>query len=704
MYFQTERVLSQTICHAELVSASYSQSWIPKQVRNDTRFLFFLLVIVFFLSQTLFSQTDTTYIKTEDVLDELVEESQEQEVSSDLYDVLETMVQNPVDLNTAGINELQKIPFIDFSSAEQIINHRNKYGLFFSVNELYSIREIPADLVKKIVPFVIATGPIVSTTGDEEEEDLFESLSSSSKIYLRNRVTDDLQTRKGFAESKFTGSKLDMYNRLLVKYENNYQFGILTEKDAGEKEFNEFTSAHLFAKDLGYIKNLVLGDYYLEFGQGLALWNAYGFSKGPDAVYPVKKSERKIIPYTSASENNFFRGIAGTFDYEPLSVSVFYSKNKFDANLDEETGSILSTPLDGLHRTESEIQKRKTAEETTIGGRIDFVKEDLFQVGVLHYRSKLDHPFQPSSVFDIVGGEFSYTSAAYDLYIENINLFGEAVYNGTSVASTNNIQISLSSTLQFVSSIRSYPANFINIHGFSFGERSGAAQNEFGIYNGLKWRLPFGTLNLYYDQFKFPHASFDNPLPADGNEFFAELISKPFSKVETRIRYKKERKELEFTINNNKLIAERNRENIRGEIIYEISKYLRWKSRFEYNIYSVKNANLDEDGFLFFQDLRYVPISNLNIYGRIIFFRTDSFNSAVYEYENDLTGVLTNLAMFGEGIRWYFIIRYKVLPYLVLSCKYSETYKPKEKSLSSGDSEINGNLDNRINFQVDLSL
>lgn len=667
------------------------------------KILFLISLIISFSTIILFSQTDTNYIKTEDVLNELVEESQDDEVSSDLYDILESLVQNPVDLNTAETNELQKIPFIDFSIADKIIDHRNKYGLFFSVNELYSIRDIPADVTKKIIPFVFVSEIIVSTP-DEEEESIFSDLSSSSKIYYRSRITNDLQTRKGFEENKFEGSELDMYNRFQVKYEKNYQFGILTEKDAGEKDFNEFTSAHLFAKDLGYIKNLVLGDYYLEFGQGLALWNAYGFSKGADAVYPVKKSERKIIPYTSASENNFFRGAAGIIDFNLFSVSVFYSKNKFDANLDEETGEILSTPLDGLHRTESEIQKRKTAEEITYGGRLDFVKEDLFRVGVLHYRSKFNHPFQPSSVFDIKGDEFNYTSAAYDFYIKNINLFGEAVYNGTSVASINNIQISLSSSLQFVSSIRSYPANFINIHGFSFGERSGAAQNEFGIYNGLKWRLPLGILNFYYDQFKFPNASFDNPMPTDGNEFFAELTSKPFSKVETRIRYKKERKELEFTIEDENLIAERNRENFRGEVIYEISKLLRWKSRFEYNIYSVKDAEINEDGFLFFQDLRYVPTSNLNLYGRIIFFRTDSFNSAVYEYENDLTGILTNIAMFGEGIRWYFIARYKVLPYLVLSCKYSETYKPKENTLSSGDSEIKGNLDNRINFQLDLTF
>ncbi len=345
--------------------------------------------------------------------------------------------------------------------AQDIVNHRNKYGLFFSVNELYSIREIPVDVIKKIIPFVTASGPIVSNPGEEENEDLFESLSSSSKIYFRNRMTNDLQKRKGFAENKFAGSSLDMYNRLQIKFDNNYQFGILTEKDAGEKQFNEFTSAHLFAKDLGHIKNLILGDYYLEFGQGLALWNAYGFSKGADAVYPVKKSEKKIVPYTSASENNFFRGAAGTFDYEPFSVSIFYSKNKFDANIDESTGEILSTPLDGLHRTGSEIKKRKSAEEITFGGRVDFVKEDFVHIGILHYRSWFNHPFQPATVFDISGDEFNYTSAAYDFYFESVNLFGEAVYNGTSVASINNIQISVNSNLQFVSSIRSYPANFI---------------------------------------------------------------------------------------------------------------------------------------------------------------------------------------------------------------------------------------------------
>ncbi len=37
-----------------------------------------------------------------------------------------------------------------------------------------------------------------------------------------------------------------------------------------------------------------------------------------------------------------------------------------------------------------------------------------------------------------------------------------------------------------------------------------------------------------------------------------------------------------------------------------------------------------------------------------------------------------------------------------LSLKYSETYKPKEETISSGFNEISGNVDNRIALQIDF--
>ncbi|MCZ7612630.1 MAG: hypothetical protein M5T52_03565 [Ignavibacteriaceae bacterium] len=50
----------------------------------------------------------------------------------------------------------------------------------------------------------------------------------------------------------------------------------------------------------------MLLDYLLEFGQGLTFWSPYAYSKGADAIVPVKRTDRNIRPYTSSTENNFF--------------------------------------------------------------------------------------------------------------------------------------------------------------------------------------------------------------------------------------------------------------------------------------------------------------------------------------------------------------------------------------------------------------
>jgi hypothetical protein len=338
------------------------------------------------------------------------------------------------------------------------------------------------------------------------------------------------------------------------------------------------------------------------------------------------------------------------------------------------------------------------------GGRIDYLSGKSFKTGLLYYESHFSNPFFQSSVYDISGSRFNYTSFYYDVYVNKINLFGEAAYNGTSVASINSMQISITRNFIFVTSIRSYPRNFISLHGFGFGERAGATTNEFGIYTGLRWRTKFGLLNFYYDQFKFPYATFFNRQPGNGDEFLVDFLSRPLSKFETRLRYKYEKKDDPVILDNTRQLVKRLKQSYRFELIYNVSKMLRLRGRFEHNDFNIAATGTQENGNLVFQDIRFTPTSNFNLYGRIIFFRTDSFNSAVYEYENNLTGVLSNLAMFGEGVRWYFLLRYKPLKTFVFSLKYSETYKPKEKSISSGVNEIRNNLDNRISFQVDLNL
>ena len=668
--------------------------------KKSITFIFSFLL----LTSVTVAQTDSSYLRTEEVLEDILQEPVEELDNSDLYEELEYLIRNPVDINNADISELQSLPGMDLASAEIIINHRKKYGYFFTVGELNMVQNLDNELIKKISPFISIEKVDFKVDIDDKPVDTFSEFLSNSGLLLRSRVSNDLQTRKGFVAGKFEGTKPKVYNRLLINYDKNYQLGFLSEKDAGEVSLDEFTTYHFALNDIGILHKAVVMDYFLEFGQGLTLWSPYGFSKGSDAIYPVKKKDRILRPYTSATEVSFFRGAAASIKLNNFIFSGFYSNNTIDANIDSVTGEIFSTPVDGLHRTKSEIRKRNSAREKMMGGRIDYISVKKFKTGLLYYQSEFSNSFHSSSVYDISGNKFSYTSAYYDLYLSSINLFGEVVYNGTSVASINSVQIAVTQRFSFIASIRNYPRNFFSLHGFGFGERSGATTNEFGIYTGFKWRTPIGLLNFYYDQFKFPYATFTNPLPSEGNEYLVNFLSKPLKGFSLRLRYKYENKDVTETIDNNDRLVKRLKQTARVELIYQVSKKIRLKGRFEYNSFRISVIHETEDGYLLFQDVRYSPTSNFNLYGRIMFFRTDSFSSAIYQYENNLTGVLTNLAMFGEGMRWYILVRYKLFRMFTFSLKFSETYKPNAKTISSGNNEIEGNIDNRVSFQLDVNL
>ena len=663
------------------------------------------LLFLFILStNSIFAQLDSTSIITEDALDNILVEPEEETDNEEIVNIIEDLIRNPIDINTTDVFELSKLPNMDIQSAQRIIEHRNKFGNFFSTAELFAIRELDIQLIEDILPFIKASRL-------KEEIEQFEIISNNSELFLnkskfslRSRVINDLQTRDGFESGKYVGTKIKSYNRFLYNYENNYQAGFLTEKDPGELSYTDFISYHLQVKDIGFLKNFVAGDYVLEYGQGLALWSPFGFSKGSDAVFPVKKKARYLRPYTSAAEYRFFRGAAARILIDDFSLTAFYSNSTFDATVDSITGEITSVGQTDFHRFENELNKKGVAKSKIIGGVLDYKFINSINVGVVYYNASFDKSFESSSIYDLSEDNFNYISAYYDINFSKINLFGEACFDGTSVASINGIQFFADRDFIFTSAVRSYPRNYNNLYGFGFSERSGKINNEFGIYSGLKWKVPFGVINLYYDIFKFPYRTNENSLSSEGNELLFDLVSAPLPKFETRLRYKYENKEVTELINTDEEIVRRLKQIIRTESIYNVTRNLRLKSRIEYNHFFIKDAAIKEDGFLIFQDVRYVIRKNVNLYGRIIFFQTDSFSSAVYEYENDLLGVMPNLAMYGKGIRWYLIVKYKPLQFLSISTKYSETYKPDEVSLSSGDNEIVGNVDNRISFQIDMSF
>ena len=667
-----------------------SRNVIRRQENKKIYFRYSLMLnifIMFFLFTNLLAQVDSTEILNDKIF-QYLEDATEDKDDSQLYELFDELMSNPIDLNSANIKDLAILPFIPLTSAKKIIRFIKKKKGIKTFNELKKIKNIDPNVLILLKPFVKTT--YQKPTGIQTGE--------STSMQIRSRLISDLQNKKGFIENKYQGNRIKSYQRLKANYDN-IRIGGLIEKDAGEKSVVDFYSGFLQYKSHSFFNNFIVGDFALEFGQGLAVWSPYGFSKGSDATNSVSKRARDFIAYSSSDENNFFRGIASTLKFNSITLSSFYSQNKIDATL---KGSNLISNLyfSGYHRTEKELLKKDNIAVTNYGASIKLDLSDNFDFSLLYFTSIFDKSFYFKNKFSLYGNNFSFISAAYNFYSDNISMSGEFSYNRTSVALINNIYLSLNKSLSFVTSVRSYPRNYFNIYSQGFGE-SNNTQNELGFYNGIKWKTVVGIFNVYYDIFKHPVSSFLSVQPSNGNDFLFFYKYKFQNGIQTDFKFKTETKEKDYSGSSRIITTNEIKSSYRFELNYKLTKNFYGKNRFEYVRFDF--ANIHENGFLTFQDLKFWG-NYFSIIARIIFFKTDSYNSRIYEFENNHHGLLTNLPMYGNGFRWYFILNFRPIPQLKISARYSETYKPDVKSLGSGLGEIKGNLLNRFSLQVDLGL
>ncbi|MDQ3194342.1 MAG: hypothetical protein M3P82_04995, partial [Bacteroidota bacterium] len=125
-------------------------------------------------------------------------------------------------------------------------------------------------------------------------------------------------------------------------------------------------------------------------------------------------------------------------------------------------------------------------------------------------------------------------------------------------------------------------------------------------------------------------------------------------------------------------------------------------SRFEYVYVDYKNFPGDCKGLLFYSDVRFIPIPGIVFDTRFIFFDTNNYDSRIYQFENDIKGVMSNAALYGKGRRWYVVLKYKPFPFAEISAKYAETFINGAKKIGTGNDEIKGDINNRLSLSIEI--
>ena len=651
----------------------------------------------------------------------LSEAAEEADVDYTTYlDYFYQCLESPINLNQASFEDLIKLNLLTDIQCNSILSYRNKYGHFLTVFELVSIETLSPKTIEVLIPFVFV-GPLLSQKTD------WKNVFTYGKNEIILRYQSVLESKDGYLpqpdsvlqanpNKSYLGDPNKYYLRYKYAYKDKLQFGFTAEKDPGETFFKgkqkygfDFYSGHIIARDLGPVKKIIIGDYQANFGQGLTLWSGFNLGKSPQ-VLNIKQYGNGIRAYTSANEANYFRGTALTFGQGKFETTLLASYKKIDANLSNQdsldTGSFISAfQITGNHRTVNENDKRKRVNQLVLGGATSYQLPN-FKLNFTGIYTKYDTPFEPNlSVYK----QFSFTGLShfsagldYQYLHKNIVLFGEvstSLNNKYSVL--NGLIWKVDSRIDLVFLHRYLDKSDQQLYSSNF---TGTSSNQNGLYIGTNAKITKKlNVSAYYDFYTSKWLKYQIDGPSHSRELFVQANFKASRYANFYLRLKdrvleKNSKDPSFgSVSQDQVHITSVRFNYSQRINHQISL----KSRVEWLNY--RHGDYKSRGLLMFQDIIYkVKKIPLRIYGRYAIFDTDSYDSRIYAYENDLLFVFSVPAHYYKGFRSYLMIRYDWGKNIDLWIKWGRFTFVNRDEISSGLERIDGNHKSEIKVQMKL--
>ena len=745
--------------------------------------IYSLFLLAFLLNVSVFAQTDSLRVQPDDEVDMQVEDimtNTETESSVDytiITDFLTDLRRNPLNLNLATREELLQLPGLNDILINNLFKHIAEFGELTSVFELQAIEGFTEKVVAAIQPYVStdARPKDIDPNRMHPAGPSFREIREGMKYDFIQRTVTVLEPQLGYTDNKYAGSKTRSYSRFRGKMGQNVSFGIVGEKDAGEKfGFNpqipfvnsktgqidtvktknyygtDFLAGHIAISNFGNLKNLVIGDFNLQAGQGLVFSSGLGFGKSGEVILPIKMPSKGVTPYASVNENAYKRGIIASYAVKRLYFTAFVSRLRIDGgtitndSIENDINGVISSgestssfQLGGYHRTYSELKNRKNVSETSYGGRIEY-KGKSFRIGTSHSFQQYSVPIQPSpnyyNSYYFSGDKNMLNGVDFDWVYQNFNLFGEIARSKSGgLGMVYGLMAALSSKVDLALHYRNYAPNFQTQHSFAFGESPRTPRNERGFYTGLrikptsKWMI-----STYFDRFSFPQNRFGTAYYSGGYEYLAQIDYVIRKGTQIYVRFKSEHKEKNATSDFYNaaqplyyLVPIQNT-HLRVHFQTQVSKEIMLRSRAEASWYKGTDQQLVR-GFMVYQDFFWHLTQKMKVSGRYAIFDVQDYNARIYAFETTMPGdfqipsyggSIDTDKDNGKGTRYYLMLQYQPLRFLTFWVRLSQTryfsnnfsgngqnnaYYPTN-TIGSGSDMIIGNTKSELRLQMRLTF
>lgn len=677
----------------------------------------------------------------------------EDEDLSTYFDELYHYYDHPINLNRTNQDELRNLGILNDYQINNLLTHIEKNGRLLTIYEIQAIEGFDLKIIYDILPFIKVTDNFDSPNITIKE--MFKN--GNTEVFLRDIRT--LEEQVGYSEiedsllaenpnSRYLGTRDQIYFKYRFKYGSNVSWGLVGRKDKGEELFQgtqpqgfDFYSAHFFLKDIGKIKELALGDYQIQIGQGLTFWTGRS-TRFSAYTLDVKRNPRSVKPYTSSAQYGFLRGAAANVKLGKFEVLGFYSRKNIDASLDTSNVDIAdelggedvtfgSFTIGGYHRTPSEVAKKNTVGETIFGSQVLF-KQKRFQLGASAVQMMWDANFQANlktyNQFEFNSNKNLNLGVNYNYVVRNFNFFGEAARSssgGTAFVSGSLITLDPRLTMAVV--YRNYSRDYHVMYRLMYGNGIGNAtrtSNEKGLYLGLEAKpVKQFIINAYFDRYEYPWLSYGVTAPSQGNQYLVQATFKPNKKFETYVRYRQRNKEINGNIYlfdnvNDGVSAVYNFSSVgidpivsgkfnqyRWHITYKMNDALTLKNRVEFNTYQEEGED-QTMGYMMYQDIVYKPLGKkYQLSLRYTMFDVENFLNSIYLFENTVLYGPPTIGLYGgRGNRYYILLRYRITRNIDFWVKFAQTYYADKKIIGSGLEQINGNTRSDIIGQLRIKF
>ena len=630
-----------------------------------------------------------------------------------LYENLAQLLSNPIDLNTATADQLRSLYILNEFQVHGFMAYRDENGPLLSVYELQVIDGFDENTISSLVPFVTVRD------GEGGMRSLPGRIRNEQNNYLLMRYGRTLEDRKGFlydpsSSTNYKGSADRVYLRFRTARAGDFSLGATLEKDAGEtlswsprrKQYGfDYNSFHVQVLNKGIFKNISIGDFQAQFGQGLVLGGGFGVGKGSESVTTTRRGNIGFLPYTSLNESGYFRGIAVSLQpVKKLILSAFASYNRLDGTIDNDSTNRLLSSISptGLHRTDNELLKRKNVLETNYGATIGYRHKSL-EWGTILHQTRYGIPIVRNPTlynqFYFQGTTNTNASIYLNYAWNNMVVFSEVAHTwGQGSALVAGVLASLTAHFDMALLYRNYQKDFQSFYGNALSENT-VAQNESGQYLG--WKYKFDKRHMlagYVDMFRFPWLRYRGYAPSDGHEWLVRYTYQPTKTIFFYVQAREESKVRNYdeTIS---LYGHENalKRNFWVNLDYKPGGHFSTKSRAQFSTYTFENTSTT--GFALVQDLNF-DFKRMGISLRYALFDTDDFDNRQYVYERDVWLAYSFPFFNGTGVRCYVLAQYKIDKNIDIWVKWSRVQYEGRETIGSGSETIEGNSMNDIKLQA----